>query len=175
MDCQIWRQQTSKHPHRAASLVIRLNSRRRKDSGRNTTRSTGRKIVTQERGGIANPDLDTLPSNRRYSVTPDATLGQTTLEEIKVTMPAKRAPGPPKPTGETSEEMRALFGANFRQARLKARLTQVDVEKLTGIRQHYISEVENGVHNLTIDTMTTLARAIGAELRSLLRRPPKRD
>jgi DNA-binding XRE family transcriptional regulator len=96
-------------------------------------------------------------------------------EENRVTMPAKRAPGPTKDTGETSEDMRVLFGANFRKARQKAKLTQVDVGKLTGIAQHYISEVENGVHNVTIDTMTVLARAIGAELRSLLRRPPKRD
>jgi transcriptional regulator with XRE-family HTH domain len=69
--------------------------------------------------------------------------------------------------------MRALFGANFRQIRLKARLTQADVEELTGIRQHYISEIENGLQNLTLDTMTTLAQAIGTDLRSLLRRPPK--
>ena len=57
--------------------------------------------------------------------------------------------------------MRALFGANLRQARLKAKLTQTDVQQLTGIRQHYISEIENGVRNLTLDTMTTLAQAIG--------------
>jgi len=76
-------------------------------------------------------------------------------------------------TDETSEDMRALFGANFRQARLKAKLTQAAVEELTGIRQHYISEIENGLQNLTLDTMTTLAQAIGTDLRSLLRRPPK--
>jgi transcriptional regulator with XRE-family HTH domain len=76
-------------------------------------------------------------------------------------------------TDETSEDMRALFGANFRHARLKAKLTQAAVEELTGIRQHYISEIENGLQNLTLDTMTTLAQAIGTDLRALLRRPPK--
>ncbi len=89
-------------------------------------------------------------------------------------MPAKGVASPSKRTDNTVDDMRALFGANFKQARLKAKLTQVEVEGLTGIRQHYISETENGMHNLTLDTMTTLAQAVGVELRDLLRRPPKR-
>jgi DNA-binding XRE family transcriptional regulator len=96
------------------------------------------------------------------------------LEETEIVMPAKRAASPSKAADGSLEDMRVLFGANFRQARLKAKLTQVDVEELTGIRQHYISETENGLHNLTLDTMTTLAQAIGADLRDLLRRRPKR-
>jgi transcriptional regulator with XRE-family HTH domain len=89
-------------------------------------------------------------------------------------MPAKGVASSSKRTDNTVDDMRALFGANFKQARLKAKLTQVGVEGLTGIRQHYISETENGMHNLTLDTMTTLAQAVGVELRDLLRRPPKR-
>jgi transcriptional regulator with XRE-family HTH domain len=89
-------------------------------------------------------------------------------------MPAKRAGSSSKGTGATSEDARALFGANVRQARLKAKLTQTDVQELTGIRQHYISEIENGVWNLTLDTMTTLARALGTDVRALLKPPPKR-
>lgn len=89
-------------------------------------------------------------------------------------MPAKGVASSSKRTDNTVDDMRALFGANFKQARLKAKLTQVEVEGLTGIRQHYISETENGMHNLTLDTMTTLAQAVGVELRDLLRRPPKR-
>jgi DNA-binding XRE family transcriptional regulator len=49
------------------------------------------------------------------------------------------------------ENTRALFGANVRHARLKAKLTQVQVQELTGIQQHYISELENGWHNPTLD------------------------
>lgn len=88
-------------------------------------------------------------------------------------MGAKRTGSSSKGTDESSEDMRVLFGANFRQARLKARLTQADVEELTGIRQHYISEIENGLQNLTLDTMTTLAQAIGTDVRALLRPPPR--
>jgi transcriptional regulator with XRE-family HTH domain len=89
-------------------------------------------------------------------------------------MPVKRAGSSSKRTEGTLESMRALFGANLRQARLKAKLTQTDVQQLTGIRQHYISEIENGVRNLTLDTMTTLAQAIGTDIRALLKRPSKR-
>ena len=96
-----------------------------------------------------------------------------TYRESGFAMPGKRTGSSSRGADETSEDMRALFGANFRQIRLKARLTQADVEELTGIRQHYISEIENGLQNLTLDTMTTLAQAIGTDLRSLLRRPPK--
>ena len=96
------------------------------------------------------------------------------LEEFEIAMPAKGVTRPSKRTDSTLEDMRALFGANFRQARLKAKLTQIDVEGLTGIRQHYVSETENGLHNLTLDTMTTLAQAVGVELRDLLRRSRKR-
>jgi DNA-binding XRE family transcriptional regulator len=94
-------------------------------------------------------------------------------EEKVFEMPAKRAGSSSKAADKVPEDMRALFGANFRQARLKAKLTQTDVQQLTGIRQHYISEVENGVWNLTLDTMTTLAQAVGTDIRALLKRPTK--
>jgi transcriptional regulator with XRE-family HTH domain len=88
-------------------------------------------------------------------------------------MPAKRVGTFSKEQEQASENMRALFGANLRQARIKAKLTQADVQALTGIQQHYISEIENGLQNLTLDTMTTLAQAIRTDVRALLRRPPK--
>jgi transcriptional regulator with XRE-family HTH domain len=89
-------------------------------------------------------------------------------------MPGKRGGSSSKPVDETSEDLRLLFGANFRRARLKANLTQADVERMTGIRQAYVSEIENGLQNLTIDTMTTLAKVAGTNVRSLLRPPRKR-
>ena len=94
--------------------------------------------------------------------------------EIEIAMPAKQVANPSKRADNTRENLRALFGANFRQARLKAKLTQAAVEELTGIRQHYVSEIEYGLHNLTLDTMTTLAQAVGTDVRALLRRPPKK-
>ena len=87
--------------------------------------------------------------------------------EVDSRWQAKRTGSSSMGTDETSEDMCALFGANCRQARLKAKLTQTDVQELTGIRQNYISEIENGVQNLTLDTMTTLARAVGTDVRAL--------
>jgi len=101
-------------------------------------------------------------------------LGQTTLWEIRITMPAKPTWAPSKRIYDASASMCALFGANFRKARLKARMTQADVEQLTGIRQHYVSEIELGLQNPTLYTMAALAGAIATEVRSLLRPPPKR-
>jgi transcriptional regulator with XRE-family HTH domain len=88
-------------------------------------------------------------------------------------MPTKKPGRPHRGNDDTSAETRALFGTNFRQARLKANLTQAEVEARTRIRQHYISEIENGAHNVTLDTMTVLAWAIDSDVRTLLK-PPRR-
>jgi transcriptional regulator with XRE-family HTH domain len=88
-------------------------------------------------------------------------------------MSAKRT-GISSKTDETLRDNRALFGANFRRNHQKAKLTQVAVAELTGIRQHYISEVENGLHNLTLGTMMALAQAVGSDVRVLLKRPSKK-
>lgn len=89
-------------------------------------------------------------------------------------MPASRKPGRSRAITETAEELRILFGANFRAARMKAGMSQKDVQAETGIRQHYVSELENGLQNPTLETMTMLAHAVDVELRALLKPPPKR-
>jgi DNA-binding XRE family transcriptional regulator len=71
-----------------------------------------------------------------------------------------------------ADELRIAFGQNFRQAREKAGLTQSDIEAHTGIKQHYVSQIENGKQNLTLDTMTALALAVGKDVRSLLKPAP---
>jgi transcriptional regulator with XRE-family HTH domain len=88
-------------------------------------------------------------------------------------MAAKKEPRSSRQPDDSPEGLRILFGSNLRRARLRAKLTQADVEARAGIRQHYISEVENGIHNVTIDTMTALARAIDSDVRTLLKRLPK--
>jgi transcriptional regulator with XRE-family HTH domain len=86
-------------------------------------------------------------------------------------MPAKGG-GSSRGVGETQEELSAVFGANFREARLKAGLTQVEVAARTGIQQAYLSGIESGRKNLTLSTMVTLARIVGTDVRTLLKRPP---
>ncbi len=67
------------------------------------------------------------------------------------------------------------FGENLRARRLQLGLTQAQLAELTGSRQHYISEIETGQVNLTLETMTTLCRALGLDVRTLLKpRHPRR-
>ena len=61
------------------------------------------------------------------------------------------------------------FGLRFRKARIAAKLTQRDVEKLTDIPQYYISTMERGQQkNPTLDTMARLAAAVAVPLSDLL-------
>jgi hypothetical protein len=100
----------------------------------------------------ATAPIGTSPTLRIYTSLTDVTKMDA--------MAAKGTGNAARRTDETLGNLRALFGANFRHARQKTRLTQTDVQELTGIRQHYISEIGNGVQNLTLDTMVTLAGAL---------------
>ena len=82
----------------------------------------------------------------------------------------KDAPGA-SAASSASEAMQALFGENFRLARIKAGLTQHDIEMHTGIKQAYISQIEGGKQNPTLATMTALALAVGKDVRALLKPP----
>ncbi len=76
---------------------------------------------------------------------------------------------PPEERPPAVRRIMASFGSNFREARVAARMSQQDVERLTGIPQHYISTLERGRENPTLETMTRLAEAIGKPLADLLR------
>ena len=71
-----------------------------------------------------------------------------------------------------ADDLRVCFGSNLRIAREKAGLTQSDVQVRTGIKQYYISQIENGQQNPTLGTMTVLAMAVGKNLSSMLRPRP---
>jgi transcriptional regulator with XRE-family HTH domain len=68
--------------------------------------------------------------------------------------------------------LRITFGINFKAARIKAGLTQTDITGLTGIAQTYISSIECGKQNPTLDTLAALAEAIGSDVRTLLKQLP---
>ena len=74
----------------------------------------------------------------------------------------------------TREALQLAFGENFRRARIKAGLTQRDIEIQTGIRQAYISQVESGTQNLTLATMTVFAIAVGKDVPTMLKQPAVR-
>jgi transcriptional regulator with XRE-family HTH domain len=83
----------------------------------------------------------------------------------------REAPGA-KAAERATEALLVVFGENFHQARIKAGLTQIDIEAQTGIKQAYISQIECGRQNPTLATMTVLALAVGEDVRTLLKPPP---
>jgi ribosome-binding protein aMBF1 (putative translation factor) len=73
-------------------------------------------------------------------------------------------------------QARKIFGSNLRHARQRAGLRQTDLATVSGVEQYYISKVERGAANVSIDIMTTLARAVGSDLHLLLKPlPPSRQ
>ncbi len=80
-----------------------------------------------------------------------------------------------RPEPLTSDEpvpgdVRSEFGKNLRAARIRAGLTQAQVADQTGLTQQYVSLVEAGRQNITLSTMTALARVVGQDVRTLLRK-----
>lgn len=83
------------------------------------------------------------------------------------------APGAKFAVGHAAE-LRILFGSNFRAARQKAGLTQRDIEAVTGIKQHYVSQIESGKQNPTLGTIAALALSVNKDVIALLRPPRSR-
>lgn len=67
----------------------------------------------------------------------------------------------------------AVFGANFRTARLQRGMTQLDVAEACGVLCQYISKIENGEKNLTLETMQKVAEVVDAEVSTLLQPIPR--
>ncbi len=73
----------------------------------------------------------------------------------------KRAlPSMNKRRAPDSQPEREIFARNLRRARIEASLSQRELAHITGIAQAHISEMENAMHNVCIDTMVKLAQAV---------------
>jgi transcriptional regulator with XRE-family HTH domain len=81
---------------------------------------------------------------------------------------------PPKSDEPIPDDLRTVFGQNLRAARVKAGLTQAQLAERTGLTQQYVSWVEAGRANITLATMTALARVVREDVRELLRKRPGR-
>jgi DNA-binding XRE family transcriptional regulator len=64
----------------------------------------------------------------------------------------------------SQRELQRVFGVNLKAARLKADLKQAELAALTGLTQQYLSLVEAGRQNITIRTMTLLAKVVDHDL-----------
>lgn len=63
---------------------------------------------------------------------------------------------------------RIMFGKQLRARRRAKDLTLEDLAELSGLHWSYISEIEGGKRNITIDNMWRLAAALELEVRELL-------
>jgi transcriptional regulator with XRE-family HTH domain len=64
---------------------------------------------------------------------------------------------------------RLLFASNLRQLREAKILSQEQLADIAGLHRTYVSSVERGERNVTIDSMEKLAEALDIDLRELLK------
>lgn len=60
------------------------------------------------------------------------------------------------------------FGERVKKLRLDRGLSQIDLSKLTGLRQATISAIETGTHAPTLNTVELIAKALKSSASSLL-------
>jgi transcriptional regulator with XRE-family HTH domain len=68
-----------------------------------------------------------------------------------------------------SQVFRRTVGQNVRAFRLKLKLTQEQLAEKAGLHWTYISGVERGRYNVSLDTLETLASALGRKPFELLK------
>jgi len=68
-----------------------------------------------------------------------------------------------------SQVFRKTVGQNVRAFRLRLKLTQEQLAEKAGLHWTYISGVERGRYNVSLDTLVTLATALGRKPFELLK------
>lgn len=68
----------------------------------------------------------------------------------------------------TPHPARLIFARNLRQARRLKEVSQEALALQAGLSRTYVSEVERGERNVSIDNMGLLADALSIELKDLL-------
>lgn len=63
---------------------------------------------------------------------------------------------------------REVFGRNLRLTRRLKEISQEDLALSADLSRTYVSEVERGIRNVSIDNMGALAAALGVSLRDLV-------
>jgi transcriptional regulator with XRE-family HTH domain len=64
---------------------------------------------------------------------------------------------------------RLIFAKRLREIRLKKGFSQEKLGELSSLHSTYISSVERGERNVTVDSMEKLATALDVDIRELLR------
>jgi DNA-binding XRE family transcriptional regulator len=72
--------------------------------------------------------------------------------------------GSPKRDQFEAELQADVIAYHLKQLRIKQQLTQQQLADLVGIDKTQISKIEKGTRNLTLDTITRIANALGAKV-----------
>ena len=67
--------------------------------------------------------------------------------------------------------LRMVFAENLRAKRLALKLSQEELAALCGLHRTYISDIERGTRNLSIDNVERIAEALKVEPADLMRQP----
>jgi len=62
---------------------------------------------------------------------------------------------------ERKTDLKARFGQNVRQRRLKLELSQEKLAEAAGLHFTYVSSVERGERNISLENISKLANALG--------------
>ncbi len=68
-----------------------------------------------------------------------------------------------------SQNTAKRFGENMKKIRLKKGMSQGDIYRATKIERAYISNLEAGKQNPTLETMEKIAKALGVNVEQLLK------
>lgn len=68
---------------------------------------------------------------------------------------------------EATAERRRLLGERIRELRVAAGLSQEELGQRADIHRAYVGTVENGLYNVTTDTLYRIADALGVHIREL--------
>lgn len=74
-----------------------------------------------------------------------------------------------------SSDPKRIFGSNLRQLRVASGLSQEELANRAGLHRTYISSVERGHRNVTIESIFALAEALGVAPEVLLQVPGKSE
>lgn len=78
---------------------------------------------------------------------------------------AKRKESRPK---ERKTKLQEAFGAAVRTRRLGLKLSQEEIADLADLHFTYISSVERGERNISLENMAKVAKALGCQIKDLV-------
>jgi transcriptional regulator with XRE-family HTH domain len=74
---------------------------------------------------------------------------------------------------EVASELAKQFGRNVKARRIEMKLSQGELHEITGVTPSYISFIENGRANPSLDVMEALAAALGVSVADMLAKNDK--